>query len=606
MLKSLRQNTKIVLWIVVAAFVIGFVFISLGTGNLKFGQAEQARSRGTIAQINGQDITDRLFQEYLRRALETIRKQTGREDIDSDPAAMKEIEGEAWKVMVNDILLAQEIRKRGIQVTDREIVALIRSNPPQQILSDTAFHTNGQFDLRKYQQALQDPRNLPFFSEYEMSLREEFPKEKLRQDVASGVVVTDQEVRRAYEEQNERARVSYVFLDPARFGGNAEPSVSPEDMRVYYEKHKWEYKIGERAAFRVAAFVKAPSARDDEEGGKKIEDLLARVRSGEDFGKLAKEASDDTLSGKKGGVLDWVGRGMMVKPFEDAAFALHPKEISGPVKTAFGWHFIRCDSARKDSLFLRHILVRVRPSEESVQEYRAKAEQLQREGRGKKFVEEASTLGARVDSGEVFANSTYVPGVGPSPEAKAFCMEARSGSISGVLEMPEAFVVLQAKEHYKEGYRSLAELEAQIRPRLVQEKRVSLTRDQALGFKKEIVAGKSLEQVAQGNGLETHRTDWFSRGDYVPQVGVRNEFVGAAFRTTPGEVAGPVTTDQGIYFLRVDDRTPWDDQKFANQRDSLKSVLFQEKGQRAFNEWFGEVRSRAKIRDYRGVMGGEG
>jgi len=67
-----------------------------------------------------------------------------------------------------------------------------------------------------------------------------------------------------------------------------------------------------------------------------------------------------------------------------------------------------------------------------------------------------------------------------------------------------------------------------------------------------------------------------------------------------------VTTDQGIYFLRVDDRTPWDDLKFATQRDSLKSILFQEKGQRAFNEWFGEVRSRAKIRDYRGVMGGEG
>jgi peptidyl-prolyl cis-trans isomerase D len=606
MLKSLRQNTKIVLWVVVVAFVVGFVFISLGTGNLEFGQAEKARSRGLIAQINGQDITDRFFQEYLRRAVEAIRKQTGREDIDSDPVAMKEIEGEAWKVMVNDILLSQEIRKHGIQVTDREIVALIRSNPPQQILSDTAFHTNGQFDIRKYQQALQDPRNLPFFSEYEMSLREEFPKEKLRQDIASGVVVTDQEVRRAYEEQNERARVSYVFLDPARFGGNAEPSVNPEDMRVYYEKHKWEYKIGERSAFRVAAFVKAPSARDGEEGGKKIEDLLARVRSGEDFGKLAKEASDDTLSGKEGGVLDWVGRGMMVKPFEDAAFALRPKEISGPVKTAFGWHLIRCDSARKDSLFLRHILIRVRPSEESVQEYRARAEKLQREGRGKKFVEKASNLGARVDSGEVFANSTYVPGVGPSPEAKAFCMEARSGSVSGVLEMPEAFIVLQAKEHFKEGYRSLAELEPQIRPRLAQEKRVSLARDQALGFKKEIVAGKSLEQFAQGNGLEIRRTDWFSRGDYVPQVGVRNEFVGAAFQATPGEVAGPVTTDQGVYFLRVDDRTALDEQKFATQRDSLKSVLFQEKGQRAFNEWFGEVRSRAKIRDYRGIMGGEG
>lgn len=606
MLKGLRRNTKIVLWIVVAAFVIGFVFIELGTGGLNFGRAQQARSRGIIAEINGEQVSDKTYQEYLRRAVEAIRKQSGREDIDSDPAAMKEIEGEAWKVMVNEVILFQEIRKRGIRVTDREIVALIRSNPPQVILSDTNFQTNGQFDFRKYQQAMQDPRNLPFFAEYEVALREEFPKEKIRQDVAAGIVVTDNEARRAYEEQNEKAKATFVFMDPSRFAGGSEPALSSEEIRAYFEKHKMEYRIGERASFRVAAFVKAPSPSDEVDSRKIIEDLLARIKSGEDFGKLARENSEDTLSGQKGGLLPWVGRGMMVKPFEDAAFALRPGQLSSPVKTDYGWHLIRCDSTRKDSLLLRHILIRVRAGEEALAELKVRAEQLQKLGRGQSFADEALRQGARVDSGEVFANSNYVPGIGPSPEAKAFCFDARPGALSGILETPEAFVVLQIKGHYKEGYRSLAELEPQIRKRLAQEKRVALTRERALGFQKELVSGKTLEQFAQENGLEVRRTEWFSRADYVPQVGIRNEFVGEAFRAVPGQVVGPVTTDQGIFFLRVDERTPMDEQKFIAQRDSLKSVLYQEKSQRAFNEWFSDIRSRAKIRDYRGAMGEEG
>lgn len=606
MMKSMRRNTKIILWVVVAAFVIGFVFIQLGTGGLKFGQAEQARSRGIVAEINGQEITDQAYQEFLRRAVDAARKQTGRDDIDSDPEAMKEIESEAWKAMVNDVLLSQEIRKRGIQVTDQEIVALIRSNPPSQILSDTTFQTNGQFDPRKYQQALQDPRNLPFFTEYELTLREDFPKEKFRQDLAAGIVVTDEEARRAFEDQNEKAKVSYIYLDPMRFTGGQDPAVSPEEMRGYYEKHKWEYRIGERASYRVAAFVKAPSPSDDATAKKKIEDLLARVKAGEDFGRLAQEASDDTMSGQEGGILHWVGHGMMVKPFEEAAFALRAGQVSNPVKTDFGWHLIRCDSVKRDSLFLRHILIRVRPSEESLQGLRLRAERLQKEGGGQRFVEQAVGLGARVDSGEVFANSTFVPGVGSSSEAKGFCLEARPGSLSGVFETPEAFVVLQAKEHNKEGYRSLAELEQQIRPKLVQEKRIALTFQKASGLTKEFSSGKSLEQVAQENGLEVHQTSPFAPGDYVPQVGIRNEFVGVAFRAAPQQVTGPVATDQGVFFLRVDERTSFDEQKFAAQRDSLKSVLVQEKSQQAFNEWFGEIRNRARIRDFRGVMGGEG
>jgi peptidyl-prolyl cis-trans isomerase C len=69
--------------------------------------------------------------------------------------------------------------------------------------------------------------------------------------------------------------------------------------------------------------------------------VLERLKKGESFANLARELSVDRGSGKKGGDLGLFGRGVMVKPFEDAAFKLNKGEISQPVKTEFGYHIIK-------------------------------------------------------------------------------------------------------------------------------------------------------------------------------------------------------------------------------------------------------------------------
>lgn len=68
-------------------------------------------------------------------------------------------------------------------------------------------------------------------------------------------------------------------------------------------------------------------------------DLIAQINSPEDFARLAAENSL-CPSGANGGDLGFFGRGMMVKPFEDAAFALETGKVSDPVQTQFGWHLI--------------------------------------------------------------------------------------------------------------------------------------------------------------------------------------------------------------------------------------------------------------------------
>ncbi len=69
--------------------------------------------------------------------------------------------------------------------------------------------------------------------------------------------------------------------------------------------------------------------------------ILERIKNGEKFGKLAKELSIDTGSGKKDGNLGYFTKGMMVKPFEEVAFKLQIGEISEPIKTEFGYHIIK-------------------------------------------------------------------------------------------------------------------------------------------------------------------------------------------------------------------------------------------------------------------------
>ena len=69
--------------------------------------------------------------------------------------------------------------------------------------------------------------------------------------------------------------------------------------------------------------------------------LIERINNGEKFGKLAKENSIDSGSGKRDGSLGYFSRGMMVKPFEEVAFKLEIGQVSEPVKTQFGYHIIK-------------------------------------------------------------------------------------------------------------------------------------------------------------------------------------------------------------------------------------------------------------------------
>lgn len=129
-------------------------------------------------------------------------------------------------------------------------------------------------------------------------------------------------------------------------------NVTEEDMKLAYKVRQDEFKTPEMVRARqILIKVNKSAAEDDKKKAKeKAEEILKRIKAGEDFGKLASEVSDDTASKMKGGDLGFFPKGKTVPDFEKVAFSLKPGEVSDIVETQFGFHIIKVEEKKESVL----------------------------------------------------------------------------------------------------------------------------------------------------------------------------------------------------------------------------------------------------------------
>lgn len=320
----------------------------------------QSGNVSALASIDGEDITQQEFDNAMRQMQGRV-----------NPDSLKD-KLEVLDRLASEKLLMVRARAAGLEPTDGQLQQFIAGMDDLQ--------TDGKFDRAKYEAWLRNlgmtPQMLESTLKKDIAFRQitelygqsgqassmsvdGFARALEQQRVVSlakispdnflSQVKLDEGAAKKYYDDNqaefstpERARVEYVVFSSEPL--QSQVTVSADEIKQYYEEHKGDYTASEqRHAAHILVAVPAKASDADKKAAlAKAESVLQQVKqSPGKFAELAKANSDDPGSKAKGGDLGFFGRGMMLKPFEDAAFSLKPGEISGVVQTDFGFHIIK-------------------------------------------------------------------------------------------------------------------------------------------------------------------------------------------------------------------------------------------------------------------------
>lgn len=597
MLQTMRASAKYI-WIIIIVLFVGGFLLAETSGLL--GRSP-VTSTTPVATVNGEDILATSWYQATQN-LEQAATQQSNQSISLDER--QRLQDQAFDQLVTDALLRQEYRRRGISVTDDEILQAARYSPPPQLMQAPDLQTEGQFDPAKYQRFLQSPmaRQEGLLYQLEQYYRTEIPREKLFDQIATDVYVSDEELWRRWRDAHDSAQVSFVAFGPERISDSA-VRVTDDEVRAYYDTHKTLFERSSRARVSVIIIPRAVTPADSAAVRARAVALRARILGGEKFEDVARAESADSVSAARGGDLGRGPRGRFVAAFETPAYALKQGELSQPVLTPFGYHIIRLDERKGDTIALRHILLRIQQSDSAAAKTDRRADSLARlaasTDQPAKFDEAARTLQIPVLRAEIIEgnaltiNGRYIPSVGPW----AF-QGVTPGETSELFDAEDGYYLARLDSLTPGGTLSLDQAKSDIRTVLLRQKKIDALLPQARNFAK-IAAASSLEQAAKLLNMEVVKTTPFTRITGVPELAQAPEAVGAAFTLPLNTVSEPIRAMGGVVVERVDKRIPASRTAFEAQKEGLRQQELQQLRQQRVREFLANLRAVAKIEDKR-------
>jgi peptidyl-prolyl cis-trans isomerase D len=605
MLAALRTNTKVVLWIVVVAF-LGFIFAAWGRG---LQRSRSGPAKGMIGRVDDESIRYQDYAEALRVNLKSYAERGG--EINDDIRAA--IEDQTWQTMVSEILINQEIKRLGIEVSDQYVFDVLWDNPPQAIYTSPAYQDSaGNFDFNLYHNEIQlHPERWEALADY---YRKTLQQQILQQEIQTAAFVNENEIWSEYVTQNQKVRVSYVAVDPAAIDAT-DLMPSDADARAYFEAHRAEYERPPMVSLAYVRFPKVPTAEDEQDVIARLQDLADAVRDGEDFGELAKVYSEDP-SAANGGDLGYLKKGTMPPEFDEAAQTIAVGQVSQPIKTANGYYVIKVEDRRRSGgdteVRARVIRARAQASEQTLATIEEAATRLLEQAKNGGLAQAADSLGLEVQKTQPFADGRFIPGVGSASTAVALAFQERAGFLFGPMTTGDAVYAFEIAEKSEKRLPTYDEIEqeAQAAGRANPAKLAIAAERQserALAIATEIAnatqAGKTLEDAAAASGGAVQQSPIFSRRDFVPGVGRGNEFIGASFALRIGDITGPVKTEEPVryYIIRVEEQVTASQEGFPSQRAGIGDQLLQRKRSELLAAWMEGLTRKAKIEDYRDV-----
>lgn len=601
MLKYLRlgnKRVKLIWWILVVVTVItfvgGFIFL-FGSG---FDTGGPVQSAGTLGSVNGEPIGRVEFQNAVteQRSLYQQRFKT-----DPGEQEVRMLEAQAWRSLVTERLLAQQARKLGLKPTNREVVITLQSSPPQSLMGLQDFQTNGQFDPNKYAAALRNPN--VNWAPFEQLVREQLPVRKLQERLVTSLKLSQPELEAAYRRRFERIALTIVTV-PAAFDSQV-AAPGEADVDRTYEKYKGRFSAPARVNLEVLTVPKQFGEEDIRVARQQAEDLVRRVRQGEDFAQLARENSEGP-GAQQGGEVNRVFQPTEFGPELGPRMAAMKKgDVSDPIQQPGAFMIVKLVDQIPDpmspvpSLRIAQIVIKVRASEESLRQQYEMLRKLRDRARSTGLAKAATEKGLTTARTSFFPFGNTPPQLFDAPSLGDWAFGAKKNDVSPIVEGGEAFFLAQLAEVRDPGPAPKADVMDQLKALAAGDARVALARPRAQQIAQAVSQGQSLEQAAGAAGLTPAKVASMSREAIDQRLAMSPEAAGGAFATPVGRVLGPVESPGGWIFLRVDAKLPPDSTSFETIKGQITSDILQRRQNEFLQAWITDQRRGAKIQDLR-------
>jgi peptidyl-prolyl cis-trans isomerase D len=608
LLENLREKAqskfaKIILVIILVPFAL-------------FGLDSYVRNSGNsenAARVGQQEISVNEFNNAYRTQQQQMQSILGPQ---YDAATMDTPESRKAVLdnLINSRLLVNQAADAGMTISDARLAKKIAEIPN--------FQEDGKFSKSKYQGFLRTSGYTE--RSFEARMREDMLIQQVREAVTDTPIVPQTVVDSFIRAQEQTREVSVANFVPEQFI----PQVKLADgaAKAYFDAHQQEFEIPQQAKLeflvlsadqlaqkitiaddevkksyeanmeknkqaeqRKASHIlinASPSATDAEKKAakEKADDLYQQAKKNPaSFAELAKKHSQDLGSGKQGGDLGFFGKGMMVKPFQDATFAMKKGEIHEPVLSDFGYHIIQLNDIKAEKV-------------RSLAEASAEIQQELKKQKGEKlFAEKAESFGTTVfeQSGSLKAAadkfelkvlqsdwvSRKAPALPPLNNEKLLnavfsdAVFKDKRNTEAIETAPNTLVAARVLESKPASIKAFDEVKAQIQQKLI--------RDDAA--KAAVKAGQDQLALAK-DGKEIVGSKWTAPVKVTrdkPAPNVPSQATEAAFKLPAAKLPAytGVDTAQGYMLIKltqVQDGAAIDDAKRKNYTERIKSAQVQQ------------------------------
>ena len=622
MLDRMRRHKGWLKWslaIVILAFIVLYI--------PSFLKQDAAGNNDVVASVEGREITVGRFRQAYQRQMQAYRAQFGG-NVDERMLKQLGIDQRIVQQMIEEETGLAEASRLGIAATDEEVQTRIATMP--------GLMENGQFiGEQRYRQLLQlqNPPMTPH--DFEEQIRRGVTLEKLQAALTNWLTISDKELEDEYKRRNEKVKLAVVSFPADKFREGLD--ATDAELSAYYDAHKTELKIPEKRKIKYALLdtqvirtrtqvsaqdikrsyddnqqqystpeqVRAShillktEGKDDAAVKKQAEDLLAKVKAGADFAKLATQYSEDETSRVKGGDLDFFPKGQMVPEFDKAAFSMQVGDISPLVKSQYGYHIIKLtDKKAATTKSIEEVRAQI---EDQIKWDRAQTE-AQRiaddVGKSLKKPADLDTVakgrGLTVGESSLFGKEEPIAGLGVAPAVAERAFEMKDGEVSEALRTPQGFAFIAVTGRQDSYVPKLDEVKAKVRDEVVKKKAVDVAKQKAVTIGAQMKSG-DFNAAAKAAGLDVKTTDFIARGAPIGDIGVSPAVDTVAFGMQPGQVSDPITTDNGTVIVKALERQDPAPGDLPSGKASLKTELTNERRNRFYSSYMTKARERMKV-----------